>query len=113
MHEKKATMLGYSMQEFPTNVYEICKLIHPDDYESTMEHMRDHLQGKSPVYDVVYRIKAKNNAYKYYYDRGGIVERDIQGKPLKLIGLVVDVTKIQQLEHQVSKTKKNKKTDQG
>lgn len=109
MHEKKATMLGYSMQEFPTNVYEICKLIHPDDYDRTMEHMRDHLQGKTSVYDVVYRIKAKNGAYKYYYDRGGIVQRDFQGKPLKLIGLVVDVTRIQQLENQISKTKKNAK----
>ena len=32
---KKATMLGgYSVAEFPTNVYEICALIHPDDYEA-------------------------------------------------------------------------------
>jgi two-component system CheB/CheR fusion protein len=29
--DKKATMIGYSPEEFPDDVFEICKLIHPDD----------------------------------------------------------------------------------
>ena len=105
MHEKKATMLGYTVQEFPGDVYEICKLIHPDDYEDTMLKMREHLTGKSPTYDVAYRIKTKQGGYKWYYDKGGIVERDANGKPLKLIGLVVDITDIRSLQNQIIPTK--------
>lgn len=101
MHEKKATMLGYTVKEFPTNVYKICELIHPDDYEATMAAMRNYLEGKSSIYDVVYRIKSKAGDFRFYYDRGGIVERDKSGNPLKMIGLVIDVTKIETLKKQI------------
>jgi two-component system, chemotaxis family, CheB/CheR fusion protein len=98
MHEKKATMLGYTMEEFPKSVYQICKLIHPDDYDATMKAMKDHLEGKSSAYDVVYRIRTKAGGYKWYYDKGGVVFRKKDGKPTKVIGLVVDITKIKTLE---------------
>jgi len=105
MHEKKATMLGYTMEEFPKNVYDICKLIHPDDYEDTMQNMRDHLTGKTSVYSVIYRIKTKAGGYKWYYDRGGVVEFDIKGKPVKIVGLVIDVSETKELEVKLLKNK--------
>jgi len=105
MHEKKATMLGYTVSEFPTEMYEICKLIHPDDYEQTMQNMRDHLTGKKPVYETIYRIKAKNGSYKWYYDKGGVVKWDNNGKPEKVIGLVVDVTEVKNMENDLVQKK--------
>jgi len=107
MHEKKATMLGYKVEEFPADVYEICKLIHPDDYDMAMDAMRQHLEGKTKVYDVTYRIKTKNGDYKWYHDKGGIVNRTKEGKPLKVIGIVMDVTDIKSMEKS-PKTKKTK-----
>lgn len=107
MHEKKATMIGYTLEEFPRNVYEICKLIHPDDYEFTMQAMRDHLEGKKKVYDVTYRIRAKTGDYHYYHDKGGIVERDAQGKPLRLVGLVIDITHTKEIEFNLHKVQKS------
>jgi two-component system CheB/CheR fusion protein len=101
MHEKKATMLGYSFEEFPKNVYKICEFIHPDDYEYTMQNMRDHLEGKTDSYNVVYRIKTKTGGYKWYYDRGGVVERTSEGRPLKVVGLVVDVSEFKELEQKL------------
>ncbi|MCX8149060.1 chemotaxis protein CheB [Thermaurantimonas aggregans] len=92
MHEKKATMLGYSPEEFPKEVYAICEYLHPEDYERTMQAMRDHLEGKSPMWDIVYRIRCKDGSYKKYHDRGGVVTRDDSGKPLKMVGIVMDVT---------------------
>lgn len=103
MHERKATMLGYTAEEFPKQVYDICKLIHPEDYESVMQNMRDHILGKIPVYDVIYRIRTKTGDYKWYYDKGGIVERNADGKPIKLIGLVIDVSQIKELEKLIRK----------
>ncbi len=97
MHEKKATMLGYTLKEFPTDVYEICKLIHPEDYEKTMQHMRDHLEGRTKAYDTIYRIKTKDGNYKWYHDKGGIVEWDKRGKPMMLVGIVNDVTESSKL----------------
>jgi len=98
MHEKKATMIGYTPDEFPKDVFEICKLIHPDDYEATMQCMMDHLRGKTPNYDVIYRIRTKTGSYKWYYDKGGIASRDASGKPLKLVGLVIDISQLKEME---------------
>jgi len=95
---KKATMLGYTVEEFPTDVYKICDLIHPEDYEHTMEVMRKHLQGITSAWVTTYRIRRKSGEYSWYYDRGEITERDAQGKPLKLVGTVVDVSEIKLLE---------------
>jgi two-component system, chemotaxis family, CheB/CheR fusion protein len=98
MHERKATMLGYTLNEFPKDVYEICKLIHPEDYGATMQSMKDHLQGKTKLYDAIYRIKTKTGSFKWYYDKGGIVQQTEEGKPAKVVGLVVDITKLKTLE---------------
>ena len=98
---KKATMLGYSAEEFPDNVYAITELLHPDDYDATMAHMRAYLEGKTEEWNVLYRIKRKDGQYSWYHDRGKITARDRDGKPLKLIGTVVDVSEIKHLEAQL------------
>lgn len=89
-------MLGYTVNEFPTDVYEICKLLHPDDYEPVMHHMRDYLSGQLPEYNTSYPIRTKDGNYKVYHDRGGVVGRSPDGSPLKLVGLVIDITRLQQ-----------------
>jgi len=98
---RKATMLGYTPEEFPQDVYEVCKLIHKDDYESTMQSMRDYMSGKSPVWDLMYRMKRKEGGYAWYYDRGEIIERTEKGAPKRLVGTVIDVTKLKMLEHEL------------
>ena len=54
--------------------------------------MRDHLAGKSPIYEVEYRIRAKDGMYKWYYDRGKITQYDEDRKPMFLAGIVFDIT---------------------
>lgn len=70
----KVTTLGYDASEIPEHVtYDFfTEKLHSDDYNKTMEAMRDHLYGKAEVYEVEYRIKAKDGKYKWYYDRGKI-----------------------------------------
>ena len=108
--DKKATMLGYEPREFPNNVYEICAFIHPDDYDATMHAMQLHLEGKVDSWSATYRVKRKDGSYSWYYDRGQISKRNSQGKPILMIGTVIDVTTLKTLEaeivenrHQLSK----------
>lgn len=103
---RKATMLGYSPSEFPKDVYEICSFIHPDDYETTMQAMRDYLEGKSGEWNLVYRMKRKDGSFAWYYDRGIITEYSDQGKPKRLMGTVVDFSRIRDLELELNQRKK-------
>ena len=89
----KVTTLGYDKSEIPEHVtYQFfTDKLHPDDYQKAMEAMRDHIYGKADIYEVEYRIKAKDGTFKWYYDRGRITQYD-NGKPAFLAGIVFDIT---------------------
>jgi PAS domain S-box-containing protein len=103
----KAEMLGYKENEMSKNIYEITAMIHPEDYEHSMNAMRDHLQGKTSWYRVEYRLKTKEGKYKWLYDQGSVTQRDQQGKPLKICGVVIDIDerKTAELKHKESERK--------
>ncbi|MCA1950568.1 MAG: PAS domain-containing protein [Treponema sp.] len=101
--ERKATMIGYTAKEFPKEIYAICSYIHPDDYNATMESMRNYLEGKSKEWNSLYRIRRKDGTYAWYYDRGLIIERTSDGKPKRLMGTVIDFSRIRDLETELVK----------
>ena len=90
----KVTSLGYEMDELPENItYQFfTDKVHPDDFEETMTAMKDHLTGKTEVYEVEYRIQSKDGDYKWFYDRGKVTQYDDKGAPAFLAGIVFDVT---------------------
>ncbi len=87
---KKAEMIGYTYGEFPKTIEGIMKYVHKDDYETAMQAMRDHLSGKKDMYACEYRIKGKDGKYYVFSDRGKIMERSPEGKPLRVTGIVFD-----------------------
>lgn len=102
---EKAEMIGYSVDEFPNTDTEIMEYVHPEDYEKTMKAMRDHLTGKTKVYEIKYRIRTKDGDYRWYYDKGSIVERNENGTIKKLIGTVQDITEMVEHEEKIKEQK--------
>ena len=90
----KAQALGYAIEEIPTPTpYTFfTTLLHPDDYFPVMKNMKDHMDNLSDVYEVEYRIKAKDGSYKWFYDRGKVTQRDSNQKALLAAGIVFDIT---------------------
>lgn len=100
---KKIEALGYKPGEINPDVYEFTQMIHPDDYEATMENMRLHLEGRTPLYEVEYRIRTKDGNYKWFYDKGKVTKRDEQGNPLRVTGIVFDITEKKEAELKVKR----------
>lgn len=88
----KLEMLGYEPTENTMNVSQWIEKIHPDDYDSAMDSMRNHLEGKEKYYSTTYRMQTKEGKWKWFYDKGRIVQSDEKGKPLKVTGTVQDIT---------------------
>ncbi len=99
-HPRKAQILDFLPEEFK-HYTDFMKLVHPEDQERSMQAMRDHFSGKALTYDTEYRIQTKKGDYKWFYDIGTITNRDEKGKPVKIIGFVIDVTKQKQAEQQL------------
>lgn len=101
---KKVTALGYSLEEIPSEVGHefFTSKLHPEDYEMVMQNMRDHLESVTEAYECEYRIKSKIGEWKWYYDRGVVVERDQNKQPLKLVGIVFDITSKKEAESELA-----------
>lgn len=91
---QKVLALGYTLDEIPhpTPYTFFTNLVHPDDYMNTMKSMRDNMSNITPVYEVEYRIKAKDGSWKWFYDRGLVTQRDENNNPTFAAGIVFDIT---------------------
>lgn len=90
--DRKVTMLGYPPKSFRGAGYQAyMDLVHPDDAERTLQAMRDHLEGRAPLYQIDYRIQRADGDYTWYMDRGMILERTPNGHPARLRGIVIDL----------------------
>lgn len=100
--KRKAEMLGYAPENF-NHYKDFMALVHPDDSDKAMNAMRKHLDGTVEKYEVEYRILNNSGEYKWFYDTGGIVKKESEGKPLKVAGLVIDITERKRREEQNAK----------
>lgn len=113
----KVQALGYSMEELPERVtYRFfTDRLHPEDYQGAMDAMTSHMEGKASVYECEYRIQAKDGSYVWFYDRGKITQRDANGKPEFVAGIVFDISakkeKEQHLIHKNELLKTQSMTD--
>ncbi len=76
--KNKTDMLGYDQKDF-VHYTHFTNLIHPDDYDASMQAMSDHYEGRKQYYEVTYRIKAHDGTYVTFLDKGKIVEKNSQG----------------------------------
>jgi PAS domain S-box-containing protein len=87
----KITTLGYSESEFIDCPYQkYTDLLHPDDYKKTMDAMYRVLRKETDLYDIDYRIKNSAGEYQWYIDRGFVINKDANGNPLRIRGIVLN-----------------------
>lgn len=91
----KATMLGYNPNEFK-NYNDFMKLVHPDDYENTMNAMRYLINGVKDTYECQYRIKNSEGEYLWFHDSGKISHKD--NEKIIVTGVIKDITTTKLLE---------------
>lgn len=86
-----AMMLGYDPEEVKNNLDFWKSNIHPDDIETALNEAERHEQGLTEFYKVQHRLKCKNGNYKWILNWGKISERDEQGKPVRALGIHLDI----------------------
>lgn len=89
--ERKTGMLGFSSGDF-RHYTDFMRLVHPDDFENTMQAMRRHLEGEADKYEIEYRILTKSGEYRWFHDTGAVNRKDLSGKALNVTGIVIDIT---------------------
>jgi PAS domain S-box-containing protein len=83
--------LGIQPSEVQDTVAVFASLIHPDDKPGVMQRLDALLQGETDSYQSEHRMVGQQGTI-WVQDRGGVVERNEQGHPVRVVGSFADVT---------------------
>ncbi|MBI5540209.1 MAG: PAS domain S-box protein [Bacteroidia bacterium] len=95
-------IFGCNPQEFAATYEAFLNFIHPDDRDFVNNSYLNHLNSKEP-YDIVHKIILPNKEIKYVHERCKS-DFDEQGKPLRSIGTVTDITEKKIAEEKLLRT---------
>jgi diguanylate cyclase (GGDEF)-like protein/PAS domain S-box-containing protein len=96
-----AHMLGYRANELPEASDLWLRLTHPDDREQAVASGERHLAGLTDIIETELRLKHKEGHWVWVLDRGGVIERDADGRPRRMVGVQTDITRQKQAEYQL------------
>ncbi|MFG6109771.1 PAS domain S-box protein [Stenotrophomonas nematodicola] len=96
VNERWAQIVGYTRDELaPITPETFFRLVHPDDLAQSNALLNEHMEGRSPHYDSLCRMRHKNGHWIWVQDRGRVYEWDDAGRPLWMAGAHADVTDLQ------------------
>ncbi len=99
INERWAEIIGYTRQELGSiNSRALRKLCHPDETKIAFRKLKKHFSGELEYYDVEARMRHKDGYWVWVQNRGKLVERDGEGKPLRMSGTLADITARKEIE---------------
>ncbi|MBY0611194.1 MAG: EAL domain-containing protein [Beijerinckiaceae bacterium] len=102
LSERWFEMLGYRAGEIEHNIRVWFKLIHPDDEERSLRSLNDHCDGLTPLFNCEYRLKRADGEWGWVLARGKVVSRDEKGRPLRIVGTHIDISKRKAAEMRIA-----------
>ncbi|MBI2289271.1 MAG: PAS domain S-box protein [Betaproteobacteria bacterium] len=99
LDERWAAMIGEERGggDTVTTADELLKLISTEDRNRIMAIIKDVLRGRSPDYQYEHQVRTKGGELRWMHSRGKVVERDAQGRVLRMIGTNADITERKQV----------------
>lgn len=95
-------LLGGKEEPTNTTFQKLAELVHPEDSAELRRQLRLALKGEAPIYDVEHRVKNLAGEWIWIRSRGEVVERDLQGRTLRVTGTNVDISERKKAELKLS-----------
>ena len=96
-----ARMLGYEPQDLPRTSDLWLRLSHPDDRQRAIDSGDRHLAGLTDFIETELRLKHRDGRWIWVLDRGGVIERDAEGRPVRMVGVQTDITRQKAAEREL------------
>lgn len=100
-NEHWAEILGYTLDELQPDISTWKSLVHPDESAKIMAALTDHLEGRTPVYMSEHRLQHKSGKWAWVLNAGKVFQWDPEGKPLRMLGINLDISRQKQEEQLV------------
>jgi hypothetical protein len=66
--------------------------VHPQDLQAMLAAMDEHTRGTQPTYEARFRLRSNGSGYRLVHSRGRIIERNDEGRTLRMVGTTIDLT---------------------
>ena len=100
--DRLPVLLGYADGEVAITAHTWASHIHADDIAKSQGRFADHLAGRTTSYHDEYRLRRKDGSHAWISARGKTVSRDELGRPMRVIGTVIDVSERKQAEARIA-----------
>ncbi|MFA6582827.1 MAG: PAS domain S-box protein [Elusimicrobiaceae bacterium] len=91
-------MMGCGKDDLSGELEDWSSRVHPDDLNATLAAVQKNLRGEVPIYKFEYRLRRKDGSYLWVSDRGKVMMRDSAGQPVRMVGVITDITERKQAE---------------
>lgn len=91
-HTRTQCIFGLEAQQVHEVLRDLRPLMHPEDLPVLRTAMLEHMQQRTESYVVEYRIKHSAGHWVWLEDRGRAVERNAEGRVLRMLGTRRDVS---------------------
>jgi PAS domain S-box-containing protein len=97
--------LGYEDKSEICDDQSFENLLHPDDRDRVLALREMHDLGETQRYEAEFRIRNKAGDWQWMLSRGQAVERDADGKALRVIGTHTDITRLKEVEAELHRAR--------
>lgn len=94
-------LLGFTEYELPSTFETWKSRIHPDDVDHVLSTIDDYIQGRANQYRTEFRMRCKDNQWKWILGRGKIMEKTEDGQPKRFIGTHVDISELKKAQEEL------------
>ncbi|WP_224240178.1 PAS domain S-box protein [Hyalangium gracile] len=85
-------MLGYEPTLKTSFEFWSQHLCHPEDLPEAHRRLTEHMEGRTPMYEFEHRLRHKDGSWVWVLGRAKVVERDEQGRAVRVVGINSDIT---------------------
>lgn len=97
-------ILGYPADAPPNDTNKWERRIHPDFRAQAMQALQAHLDGETEHFEEEFQVVRIDGEVVWLLDRGKVTERDGDGKPLRMVGAITDITERKTAEEERRRT---------
>jgi PAS domain S-box-containing protein len=100
-----AEILGHTLDELrPISIATWKERAHPEDLQTVNQLLERHFSGERPHYEFEYRMRHKDGRWIWVHNRGRVITRTADGRPLLMFGTHLDITARKQAEIEILAT---------
>lgn len=89
-------LFGYPVDHAQEGLRNLTELAHPDELEATHARLIAVLKGETEIYDAQQCVRHASGRYLYCLIRGRVIERDANGRAVRLVGTHTDITELKE-----------------